>query len=332
MVFDQQDVQRVRLAGAPHPMWELVLGLQMAQTHGVPVPLVEWRQKLNQRLAGADRRPSMTMLLRSLVAPKGAFPDFLTPPGLVADIDVGCEAVLCTPRVRLSADMTAVFAHRAAPPWVRLLAGGDRDVMKEVVQAVRECHNLLVAPHWAEVRETVITDRVTRTRQLSEDGVGALLAGLPGVLSWDGRILLTRYPVDRTVYLRGRGLVLLPSYFCWGSPVTWIDADLPPVLVYQAISHRSCAEVSISARLVALLGRTRAECLRLLLAPRTTTELAEHLGMSIGNTSKQTTVLREAGLVTSSRQGAAVLHSTTSLGVALLTAQASTQAPQGFSG
>lgn len=292
LVFDRQDLLRVRLAGGADPMWELVLSVQMAQTRGVPPPFMAWRQEFDRRFTGADRGKGAMSLLRFLITPVGSVPDFLTAPGPVTDLDAGCEAVL--------------------------LAGGDRARMGEVVEAIRHGHDLLLAPHWGEVRNTVAADRAMRARQLAAHGVGALLANLPGVLSWDGRVLCARYPEDRTIRLNGRGLVLLPSYFCWGDPITWLDPQLPPVLVYQALNHDR-AELTVSPHLVALIGRTRAECLRILLTPRTTTELAQHLGASVGTASKQAAVLRDNGLVTSNRRGATVLHSTTSLGAALLT-------------
>jgi DNA-binding transcriptional ArsR family regulator len=322
MVFDRQDLLRVRLASAADPMWEMVFSLRKTGTPKVPAPLVGWRQKFDRRLACAGKGADAVALLQHLVRPEGNFPDFLTPSGPVTDIDVGCEAVLCTPRRLLRADLSAVFAKRVAPTWVRSLGDGDSVLMGEVTRAVRDSYELLIAPHWAEVREVVAADLAVRTRQLTEDGVGALLGNLPGVLGWDGRVLRTRYPVDRTVHLGGRGLVLVPSYFSWGNPVTWINQELPPMLVYQALGHRARAEVSVSERLVSLLGGTRAECLRILHAPRTTTELAEHLGASIGTASKQAAILRETGLITSDRRGPAVLHNITALGVALLVGHA----------
>ncbi|WIX90400.1 winged helix-turn-helix domain-containing protein [Amycolatopsis sp. DG1A-15b] len=317
MVFERQDLQRVRLAAGADPMWELALGVQKSRVRQPPPPFVGWRQECDRRLARGVRTEAMSPL-RDLVLSRGAFPDTLTPPGLVADIDAGCEAVFCTPRHRLREDLAAVFAQRVVPTWVRSLAAGDQEMKSGVVRALRAAHDLLIAPHWAELREVVAADHAVRTLQLAGYGVNALLANIPGVLNWDGRVLRMGYPVNRTVYLRGRGLVLQPSYFCWGSPVTWIDPELPPVLVFPVSHHQPRPEVTVSARLVALLGRTRAECLRVLLAPRSTTELAERLGTSVGTASKQATVLRETGLVTSDRHGAVVLHSTTSLGLALL--------------
>src|ERR1044072_1748031 len=137
---------------------------------------------------------------------------------------------------------------------------GDRETRQELVWALHTVHDALVAPHWAEIQEVGAPDHATRVRELARHGVHALLANLPGVLRWDGRVLCTSYPVDRTVYLRGRGLILQPSHFCWGSPVTWIDPELPPVLVFQVARHRGGQHATVSERLVALLGRTRAEC------------------------------------------------------------------------
>jgi DNA-binding transcriptional ArsR family regulator len=313
MVFEPGDLQRVRLADGADLMWELVLGLRKAQRCAVPAPLVAWRQRI-------DDLPVTVGPLRTLVARTGDFPDFLTPAELVTDLDAGCVALSCTPRARLAADVASVFRGRADTPWLRDLAAGDRDAVGDVVRAARVAYALLLAPHWDQVRGTVAVDRARRADELAARGVGALLAGLPGVLGWDGHVLRLHYPEHRTVHLGGRGLVLVPSYFCWGNPITWIDPELPPVLVYQA---GPCVggpeEVVVPRRLVALLGRTRAECLRLLLVPRSTSDLAEQLGTSIGNASKHASVLRDAGLVTSTRHGTTVVHTVTALGVALLT-------------
>lgn len=305
-------------------MWELVLSLQKAQRRFLPAQFVGWRQAVGHSLAGANGSPSPVWPLTGLVAARGGLPDFLTPPGLVTDIDAGCELVAATSRGRLATDLDATFRRRPAHQWVHTLATGDREQFGEMLRAVRAGHDLLVASYWAEVREAVAADRSRRARDLADRGVGALLRTLPGVLGWDGRVLAMGYPEDRTVRLAGRGLVLLPCYFCWGNPVTWIDPELPPVLVYQARdpSTPDRTAATIPEGVAALLGGTRAECLRLLLRPRSTSELAEHLGTSTGTASKQATVLRNAGLITSSRRGTSVQHLVTPLGVALLTGQA----------
>jgi DNA-binding transcriptional ArsR family regulator len=320
MVFTKDDLQRVRLAEGPDLMWELVLSLQKAQVQRVPEPFLTWHHQVGQRLTGSQDRWRTASPLRGLVQPVEAFPDFLTPHQRVDDLDAACEALTCTSPARLHADMAAVFADRTPPAWARSLAQADRAQVSDIVRAVRTSHDLLLAPWWTELRQAVATERAQRANILATHGVGALLASLPGVLGWDGEVLRTRYPEDRTAQLDGSGVVLVPSYFCWGNPITWMDPALPPVLVYQARqpSDPVPAGEQTPASLLALLGSTRAECLSALRVTRTTSELAQHLNTSIGTASKQTAVLRDAGLITSVRRGGSVLHTATSLGAALL--------------
>lgn len=40
------------------------------------------------------------------------------------------------------------------------------------------------------------------------------------------------YPADLTIELAGRGVTLVPSFFCQGAPVTVVNRDLDPILVY----------------------------------------------------------------------------------------------------
>jgi DNA-binding transcriptional ArsR family regulator len=124
--------------------------------------------------------------------------------------------------------------------------------------------------------------------------------------------------VDRTLSLAGRGITLIPSYFCTGAPVTLIDPALQPALVYPARHPLDAAAPELPEALIPLLGRTRAECLHLLHTPHTTSQIAERLGVSVGSASKQATILRNAGLIDSTRSGGAVVHRLTTLGANLL--------------
>ncbi|MBB5853610.1 ArsR/SmtB family transcription factor [Amycolatopsis umgeniensis] len=315
MVFDRDDLQRIRVAETPDPLWELVLGSHRLRDHR-PSSLRR-RIQLNARQDERSARALKTLF--TLVPPKGNFPDFLTPACLPGSLESGFEAVACTSRARLRADLRTVFTG-AAPHWVKRLADGDRDEVHRVVGALRDAYDLVIAPIWHSVRETVAADRAERVRILAGSGAGALVSGIPGVRGWDGEVLEIAYPAERTVRLGGRGLTLIPSRFCADRPVTFIDPELPPVLLYPA-GRTLARQGATTPELVALLGRTRAESLGALRVPRTTSKLASCLGTSIGTASKQAAVLREAGLVTSVRQGGAILHHLTQLGMALLAAE-----------
>ncbi len=72
------------------------------------------------------------------------------------------------------------------------------------------------------------------------------------------------------------------------------------------------------AALTALVGRNRAAVLRTIADGCSTTELADRVGISLAAASQHASVLRDAGLITTHRQGSAVLHVLTPLGVELL--------------
>lgn len=317
LVFNRDDLQRVRVAAAPDPMWETVLSLHRLRERKPAARHEEWAHQVRHRLARTDAAGWLSTLF-DLVPRRGGFPDFLTPGERISAVDEGFEALAGTTRRTLRTDLEAAFAgRRRTPAWIQDLANGDRSQLLHVVGAARAAYRTLVAPFGHELRAALAADRAARLRRLSTEGVGGLLQSLPGMLDWNGRVLTLAYPVTRTVRLAGRGLTLTPSWFCDSTPVTLIDPERTPVLVYPAAESTRHTSDS-AARLVALLGRTRADCLRALRRMHNTSQLAARLGTSIGTASKQAAVLREAGLVSSLRDGGTVWHELTPLGADLL--------------
>ncbi len=126
--------------------------------------------------------------------------------------------------------------------------------------------------------------------------------------------------MDRYLHLNGRGLLLLPSFFCRRTPVTFQNPQLTPVLVYP-VRHpaRAAPTVATAPRsLGKLVGQTRSAVLGSIGGGCTTSELARRAGVSAASASQHAGVLREAGLVLTLRHGSAVLHTLTPLGAALL--------------
>jgi DNA-binding transcriptional ArsR family regulator len=153
-------------------------------------------------------------------------------------------------------------------------------------------------------------------------GLDGLLASMRPLMRWRPPVLEVDYNIDRDLHLRGRGLRFVPSYFCSRVPVSLADPELPPVLVYpiaQQFTWRPL--VRPSGSLDKLVGPTRAAVLRAIGTGATTTQLARRLEASLASVSRHAGVLRDAGLVRSDRDGAAVLHSLTSLGTALRDAE-----------
>ena len=138
---------------------------------------------------------------------------------------------------------------------------------------------------------------------------------------WQDPVLSAPYPMDRSIYPRGRGLRLIPSFFCHTAPVAIADPHLPPVVVYP-VQHYPVAEAQRSVEhgkaLARLLGANRARVLEGLIATRTTGALATRLALPASSVSGHLTVLRGAGLVASERVGLQVVHRLTPRGRHLL--------------
>ncbi|WP_171163483.1 helix-turn-helix transcriptional regulator [Streptomyces sp. I05A-00742] len=325
--FGSDDFVRTRLAQTPDPMWEVLLSLHMLQTNDGPLVFDQWRRDLRSRLDPAARR------LLALAPPSGYSPDFLTPAAGAGGLDLGLSALMSTPRGRLRDDLTrfAVSQGRTAP-WMRGIAEGDPEALRGLGEAVQSYYRVALAPHWSRVRAEVGADLAARSRVMTAAGLpsGAfdhLMRTLHPTLEWQSPVLIMHGPhVEGDLHLDGRGLLLLPSFFCWRKPTVLRSHDLPPVVVYP-IEHSPLqlapgrgpgGRDRGSQGLVALLGRTRATLLEAVAEGGTTTELARTADIAAATASHHVSVLREAGLLITRRVGGAALHTLTPLGVQLL--------------
>jgi DNA-binding transcriptional ArsR family regulator len=317
--FTSDDLARVRVLGEPHPLWEVLLSLHLLQTQQGGVVFGGWRR-------GALAKPlPFVRMLTTLARPKGYSPDFLTPPVDEPDLDTALETLLATEKRVLRTDIGALATETAVPAWVGGVADGDVDTLRRLAEGIRRYHATTLAPHWSAIRAHVHTSR-TRCAELAvSGGLEHMLDSLyPGV-RWRDSMLEMPYPVDQDLRLNGRGLTLVPSFFCWQTPVTLADPELRPMLVYPVErsldwAHDGGGSPLRAQSLVALLGRTRAAVL-LTIAERphlNTTELASALGTSPASASQHATVLREAGLVITRRRHGSAMHTLSSRGTSLL--------------
>ncbi|OKI04762.1 transcriptional regulator [Streptomyces sp. CB02923] len=261
-----------------------------------------------------------TRLLAPLVPTRGYFPDFLTPPEGLLGIDEGLAALRATPPARLHAELSKLPATRPLPTWLRELSEGDSAALGRLTGALQSYYENAVAPYWPRLQARIEADRAARGRALLDGGADHLLASLPPTMRWRPPVLEVDYPVDRDLFLNGRGLLLLPSYFCRRTPVTFCNPDLTPVLVYP-LEHpapRVMPTVAPAHSLGKLVGRTRSAILHGVGGGCTTSELARRVDVSLASASQHATVLRDAGLLLTLRHGNAVLHTLTPLGAALL--------------
>jgi DNA-binding transcriptional ArsR family regulator len=317
-----EDLGRIRFASAPAPVLETVLML-FELRHGPRVPAGadhDWRNPVRAAFPTAARP------LFELVADRhrALFLDVLS-----ADADEAFHLVRTTSRATHAENLTRIDRLNLgpAPAWLRRYADGDPVVLHGLDRALRSFHAACLAPRWSSVTDRFHRDVEHHTATSGRYGIAAMLNTLTPDVRLDGMVLEARSPSDRYQQLDGHGLILMPSAFWTGRPLfTWDPLDPSRyVLIYPArpgavVTERAEADDRPGRydALAALLGATRAEVLRVLFRPRTTSGIARYAGISLSSASEHAAVLRDAGLIASHRRGQSVEHHATDLGRALI--------------
>ncbi|MET8066321.1 winged helix-turn-helix domain-containing protein [Micromonospora sp. NPDC005313] len=317
--FTAGDLSRTRLAARPDPLWETICSLHRLQTRAGYAGYAHWHRQVRPDLERTGLVPVVRERLLPIAPLKRYFPDFLTP-GPVTDPDEAIDRVLDTPTRRIRTELGRMVTP-VDSPWLVDLAAGRPAARHALGDALRAYFRVALAPHWAQITSAVSGDRALRGAWVLDDGAGRILDDLSPETSWEPPVLSVRgYPDDRDMRLDGRGITLIPSYFCWHVPITLADPELPPTLVYPACRQRPepTPPTGPQRRLGPLLGHTRVAVLRAAAGGATTGELARRARISPATTSHHTGILREAGLIVSQRHGNLMLHRLTAMGEALL--------------
>jgi DNA-binding transcriptional ArsR family regulator len=225
--------------------------------------------------------------------------------------------------VEFSAILDAAGKSSADGPQV------EDSAQHKAYNAVLQFNRIAIEPYWPQMRSYLLEERNRYAQVLASGGFDLLFEALHSRLQWYSPILEVPDEDSSITKLDGRGLVIVPSIF-QSSPATVLSgsksADRPPILIFSAPPAPS-ASLRIWRRkepqegeeaLGFLLGRTRAAVLCTLHESCTTTELAERVHISNAGASQHTTILREAGLITSRRARNKVVHTVTPLGIALI--------------
>jgi hypothetical protein len=334
IVFSSEDIVRTRVAAGADPVWEVILSLHLLQRRTPEPVMAGWRRDVAHGLR-RDGAIAQHRLLFALNPPQGYFPDFLTPFVSRDGFDAGLEAIRSTPARLLRRDLTVLAGENALPASAAAVARGESAALRHLTDSMERYRAAAITPYWARIQTAVETDRIRRSRVLLDGGTEGLLASLRPSMRWDAGVLeVLDYPYRRELRLGGRGLLLVPSFFCSPTPVALLDPDLPPVLAYPvdrlggilpASGEHGTATAALDGgvaddreALAALLGRTRAGVLAAVDGGCTTGEVARRLQISPAAASQHTTVLRNAGLIVSQRERNTVLHTLTPLGRAIL--------------
>ena len=319
--FSQDDLAGSSVATTTDPLWEVLLsGFRLRAGDRMP-ELDDWARAVHSDHTRARRLGPGARLLPVLARRGPYIPDFLTPPEGKDGLEAGLEAIMSTPSRRLRHELDRLAQRSPLPDWVRPLSEGNVLFLRRLTLELRIYHDIAIAPYQEVIQDRVDTDRASRDLEMTDQGIGGMFGSLRCGMRWVPPVLEVDYRTDKDLHLNGRGLRIVPSFFSRGTADSLADTSLPPILVFPVDPARQPTATGGRRSLKALMGGTRAAVLYAVGTGATTTELAHRLGTSLTSVSRHTSVLREAGLITTHRQGVAVLHMLTPLGAALLHGQ-----------
>jgi DNA-binding transcriptional ArsR family regulator len=326
--FTAADLGRIRVSPTLGPLAETVMALSLLRCPLPPRALFgEWRTAVQGKVT-----PQMKALMTMLPAgSKGV--DLCSLTGEAATIGDGVQALLTVPREYLLAEMEYADRDRRLPAAAWAMADpGAREPLADSAQAA---YQVLVQPYWARIHACLHAEQLARRRTLAYEGGDRLLASLQNQwIRWCPPVLEVLVPGQTELHLAGRGIALVPSVFVGQRPSLHEhlkDVQAAPWLVLP-VADEGIADARLwggprprgtrprGTALAALVGRNRAAVLGSIADGCTTTELAERAGISVAAASQHASVLRDAGLIVTRRQGGAVLHLLTPLGTELLEA------------
>ncbi|GAA2263679.1 DUF5937 family protein [Streptomyces amakusaensis] len=314
--FTAADFARVRFALRPSPLAELNTALMtMSRPDGQPL-FGRWRQRVLRSL------PAAVGPLRDLV-PAGEAPRFIDV--FSETLDEGLNAVRASRPELVRSEIERVHAaHPApAPPWIRDLRRSDPAAWRVLRRAQHSAFETIVRPVWDLVQDLHHTEFTRHALTVAEHGIGAALTGA-GTGTGTGRVREDVWEIEgpeQDIHLRGRGVLLRPTFHWTGHPLVSDLPDHPLVVTLPAgpgLPLTPAGPPTARTALASVLGHTRADILLLLTRAHTTTALAHHLRLSAPTVSTHTAALRAAGLITTTRTGRAVLHRRTALGSLLV--------------
>lgn len=312
------DISAIRFGVSPgHELCHAVRVLQRPAEH----PL-QWGWLRSVR----DRVPRESFdLLALVIGAEGYFPDFFTStPSWDMTPDDEAARLRTVPPDLIRADLAKMIlrstgARQAAITRLRERPERARELLSD---AWGEAWSALLAPVWVQLERILRADIAVRSRRIATEGLAGMVATLHRTVEWNGDAVRVGMRLHSEVLdCRGSGLVLVPSVFGAQRCAVLTEPPAQPTLFYPAhgVTETWARDPAASARaLGALVGPARTGILLAAHEPRTTSQVAVDAGLAISTASHHLTVLRDAGLVASTRDGARVLHLRTPLGEAMV--------------
>ncbi|MEU4192179.1 helix-turn-helix domain-containing protein [Kribbella sp. NPDC026611] len=313
-----EDVGRIRFALSP--VWEAVTSVRALSNNTARSVHGPWLRKVRPTIQGDD-----LTLLRALIPPVGYIPDFITPapPRRSTSLESGLAAIAATPHDLVVRELVQLSEETPNPVLPELIGNPER-ALDLITSALETYWRHAIEPDWRRMRALLQEDLAFRMDELASGGIERLFRNLhPSIRYSADRIEIDRPFCCDGVPMAGQGVLLVPCVFTWPAGLAVTSAPHVPTITYPPRglgrlweSQRDTTE----SPLADLVGRTRAAIVGHLDLPMSTTHLAHQLGVSAPTLSVHLSILRNAGVVDSRRDGRAVLYYRTPLGSQLLDA------------
>lgn len=317
--FTAEDLARTRVTTTLGVAAETLDGVKRLRERDKAPAFRGWRTSVTSGWGGPLREEAAPLL--ALMPAHGPQIDIATLTGDATCIEEAVDNLLAASRAQTRLEVEYLDIHPAHRGWARALADGDRGARLELAKALRACHRVAVAPYWPQMRLRLASARDRYARTMAQGGLEGLLEALCAPLvRWRPPVLEVHHPRDADIHLQGRGLVVAPTVFSSQQAEVLqnlADPEQPPVLALPTVGAQMndpaqwLSGESAERALEDLIGRTRAAVLAAVADGCSTTELARRLDISLATASEHAAVLRRAALITTRRDGKAVLHTTT---------------------
>ncbi|MFF8770833.1 winged helix-turn-helix domain-containing protein [Kitasatospora sp. NPDC015120] len=311
------DLERTRVADEPDFGYELALSGSHLAMRSATRHLAAWR--LGVARAWNPRHNRLFDLYTDLYLP--AFFDEAARPD-PAPVDPGSPPAV--------AHLVDLARSGALTPFTRGLAEGDPRAGAALDRILAGLRATALDPYRRRIASRVSAAAARTLTHAALGGPPGLLRAIHPSVDWDGRHLRLNTRVDSLDSLEGRPLILQPSALATGISFNPLEDEV--IISFPATAAPLTPDPELHApprALESLLGATRAAAL--VAAVRTpaltTNRLAATLGVSPAAASRHASVLRDAGLLATVRNGRTVHHHPTRLGLDLAHQSATTDQP-----
>jgi len=313
-----------RLRVALHAVWDVLASVALL-AHSRSLPQFPYRVWARTAMVGLVRGPGADLLRWGATWPKARPPRFLllSPPPGGCDLDAGRQQLLATVPREMRQRVRAEFPGGVPEPFRGFVTDPERAI-GNLCDAIEVYYEVAFKPYWSAIQTTLQDEIRHRGEMLAARSVDGLLSDLHTRIRWSRPKLSIATDVPDIALEPTSEVILVPLLFAREQVLLSDSPAGSTCLGYQA---RGAAILSTQLdgdpeagpdRLSVLLGRSRASVMRHLATPRTTTALADMLGLAPSTISEHLALLVSSAAALRFRRANKVYYQLSDAGRGLL--------------